>query len=401
MPSRKAMTIMEVMFAIMITTIGLLGAISVFPVASEMARKGRLNDEVTIAADAVTHKFDAMGMRQPARWVALIDQSANGQPPQVVNGSALPTAFPATYWKTSFCIDPRFTAANLTAHANNEQNWTQFPAYPQTVANSPRMQRITLTAGNRIVNDPVYGQVIYPNNPATIMGRFQADHAFTIEDHLVYDRPKDNSRPAIQTYPAIQPNIPGKRDTEGRLTWMATMCPKMDSITGGRQDEYLLSVVIFDRRSPALATRDFTAGPIAPPFAEDRWPDNEWVVNIAASDFYGNGFGGGEVRLNADYAEKLNHIRSGSWIMLAGNYPAIPDASGSPTTTAPIFKWYKVSDVGDSDTATIGGVLRATKEATLIGPDWDVSGDAEATVMSGVVAVQERTVRLETDGNGF
>ena len=63
------MTILEVLFAIMITTVGLLGAIAVFPVASEYARKGRINDEVTVCADAAGHKVDAMGMRRPERWL--------------------------------------------------------------------------------------------------------------------------------------------------------------------------------------------------------------------------------------------------------------------------------------------------------------------------------------------
>ena len=67
--TRGGMTILEVLFAIMITTIGLLGAIAVFPVASQMAKKGRLNDEIAVCADAAVHRFDAQYMRRPDRWI--------------------------------------------------------------------------------------------------------------------------------------------------------------------------------------------------------------------------------------------------------------------------------------------------------------------------------------------
>src|SRR5678816_393939 len=65
----SGMTILEVLFAILITSVGLLGAIAVFPVASEYARRGRLNDEVAIMGESAAHKFDAMGMGRPDHWI--------------------------------------------------------------------------------------------------------------------------------------------------------------------------------------------------------------------------------------------------------------------------------------------------------------------------------------------
>lgn len=416
MRSNRGMTILEVLFAIMITTVGLLGAIAVFPVAANYARKGILNDDVTVLTETAVHKFDSQGMRRPDRWIAFVDGSGNNQAATPYSGSALPTSFPGSFWKTSFCIDPRFTASNMTAHANNEQRWCYFPAFPQASNLSPRMQRVTLVNGMAGSNPPYA--------PAFVaMNRLQADFAFGFADHLSYERPgvqkgtlarSDNAAPAFQLYSPIKDAstgkmIQGKREDDGKLSWMVTAVPKMDLAYGSRPNEYILSTVVFYQRSPQMVTRDFNLAPPVPPFAEDTWPDNEWTVSIAGTDFYGSGNGGGEVRMNADWAEKLNTLKSGQWVMLAGNAPALPDANGNYTSFAPIFKWYRISDVDEIDVATINGNSRAVRTVTLVGPDWDwydlnkdgIADDVEVTVMPGVVNVFERTVPLEWDGAGY
>src|SRR5262245_1523452 len=63
--STRGVTILEVLFSIMLTTVGLLGAIALFPVASARARKARLNDAVAVSASSAVHMFDTMGMRRP------------------------------------------------------------------------------------------------------------------------------------------------------------------------------------------------------------------------------------------------------------------------------------------------------------------------------------------------
>lgn len=395
---RHGMTILEVLFAIMITAVGLLGAVAVFPVASQMARKGRINDMVTEGSESAAHKFDAQGMRRLDQWVALVDNTANNSQPVAVGGAALQSS--PLFWKTSFCIDPRFTASNIGAHAVTEQNWTRFPAFPNAGTFSPRMQRLTLA-----------------NGMGGIMGKFQADLAFTIEDEPIYTRPgeesmvagQSNADPALQQYTGSALSSPGKRQDSNKLSWMATVCPKMDLVTGRPDGGYVVSIVTYYPRIVG-PTRDFSI-PISPPFTEDAWPDNEYTVSIAGSNFFSNGFGGGEVRLHADYAEKLN-VKTGSWVMLAGNQGAKPDANGKPTELVQIFKWYRVSDVGELDTQVINGTSYAVRDVTLIGPDWDmqdvmpfggaaapvgngVPDDVEVTIVPGVVNVIDRTVRLE------
>src|SRR5262249_21362054 len=65
---RSGVTILEVMFAILVTAIGLLGAASLLPVASYQARRARSYDTFAAAGRAALSRFDAMGMRQPDHW---------------------------------------------------------------------------------------------------------------------------------------------------------------------------------------------------------------------------------------------------------------------------------------------------------------------------------------------
>ena len=422
---RAGMTILEVLFAIMITTVGLLGAIAVFPVASEYARKGRLNDEVTVCAESAVHAMDARGMRRPDHWMALIDNSPN--PPAVYTGPQLGPLAPAGAWRgfsqTSFCIDPRFTAQNIPNNVNYE--WTYFPAFPRQVAvaannpGSPRMQRITLANGSPGANPP-YAPAFVP------MGRFQADYVFSFPDQLMFERPgvqrsstnNDNASPAFQLYSPIKdPNnpgtiYPGKREDEGKLSWMATLVPKIDRWNATLDDKYVLSTVVFYNRSPNLVV-DLTGA---------SGPLNEWTATILGTDFHSSGYGGGEVTLTATgpgAADRLK-VRSGDWVMLSANVRANIFINNTLTVaTVPHFKWYRVSDADEDpyEQLPIGsGIFK--RDVTLVGPDWDlqdvfptngsaspnggdsIPDDVEVIIVPHVVAVFDRTVRLEFDGTG-
>src|ERR1044072_289059 len=66
---RPGVTILEVLFAILVTTVGLLGAVALFPVASAYARKARINDAAAYGGMTAFHEFDTRGMRRPDMWV--------------------------------------------------------------------------------------------------------------------------------------------------------------------------------------------------------------------------------------------------------------------------------------------------------------------------------------------
>jgi hypothetical protein len=293
------------------------------------------------------------------------------------------------------------------------------------------MQRITLVTG-------ATGGGTGPYPPATFppMGLFQANFAFSFEDQLATERPGvtkgvvqrsvDNAEPAYQLLSPIKdPNnpgtiYPGKREDEGRLSWMATLVPKLDRWSGTFEDKYVLSIVVFYNRSPNLAIPDYSGN------VGTLTNINEYSAvilgrnNSNVSDFHSSGFGGGEVTLSipvADpYASEKLKVRAGDWVMLSGHVRY----AGGPTV--PTFKWYRISDADEDPYQTTNATSNITyyqRDVTLVGPDWDlqdvlpfdtntglpqpdgIPDDVEVTIVPKVVTVFDRTIRLERDGTGY
>jgi hypothetical protein len=144
---------------------------------------------------------------------------------------------------------------------------------------------------------------------------------------------------------------------------------------------YVLSVVIFQQRSAALAMDG----------------QSERVVSILAMP--GAGITGGEVALTADNQAALK-LRPDDWILLGGasNFGARSDFD---------FKWYRVSDCDpELDTGGLGYI----RYATLVGRDWNpayvnVAASApynnfpQATIVEGVFGVYEKTIHLDFSAN--
>jgi type II secretory pathway pseudopilin PulG len=469
---RRGVTILEVLFAILVTSVGLLGAIALFPVASSLARRARILEASSAAGRTAVHTFDAVGMRRPDRWLGYVGASGIywDFPP---SGSTLsiPTPYnpyPITNFRfppgTAFCIDPRMVAANsgsvATATAASlfpyasgsrvlDTSGTQYP-FRQF---DPRMFRITLTGGPSPITLPI--------------GQFYADRIFQIEDDLAFMRPgnddvtnmpinptvltgtkftNDRTLPAIQRFGLMPDGTLGSRQTQGRYSWMATLVPQTDvySVASGAPtwsarglgssitDQYLLSIVVFYNRPADLAFQTNSGSVVTDPY-------HERVVDVSFFDntFTSDGSSGGEVllhwtatqsgandKLAADYLK----VRPSDWIMLSGNEYLV--INGVVQASVPRFRWYRVTHCDHEPTynaAPSGSPFTSSPGyelyVTLSGADWPAIGTsqttssgnnsttisnftanphlsmmqqtAEATLVEGVVAVFEKTVRLE------
>jgi hypothetical protein len=77
-------------------------------------------------------------------------------------------------------------------------------------------------------------RVTLSNNAPTAapMGKLMADSIFTINDDLTYDRPKDRSLAPVQQYEFLTaaPAVRSRRQTDGHMSWMATVVPKVDEL---------------------------------------------------------------------------------------------------------------------------------------------------------------------------
>jgi hypothetical protein len=417
---RPAVTIVEVLFAIMVATVGLFSVIVIFPFASSQAKRARINDMLAAAGRSAFHDFDARGMRRPDRWLAWDPR------PVGVGGQAFVPAANTIQRlplpPESICIDPRTIAAHTTsmplppapapiwpnlcvqmmtasASASNPsllpypggQCVQVFPyVSPATVPvfNGTYMRRITLWSG--AVNNA--GQKL-------AVTFSQANSIFQIDDDIAYTRDeKDKSATAKQAFVQLPTGEWLKRDTERKISWIATLVPQIDA-SGVISDQYTLSVVMIYDRPADLDNLEFTnsAGQPSGPKKERR------VFGALQT----TGATGGEIRIGSIYPDQLK-LKPNEWVMVSGSYVPPPALPGSPALTR--FQWYRVTE-SDSQPELIPNSNPPMYQiyATLIGQDWNTAFVAPAAagfastlefpvnvdIVEGAFAVYEKTIRLE------
>jgi hypothetical protein len=284
--------------------------------------------------------------------------------------------------RQSYCIDPRFVArgTNNAAHLIR----SQFPIVnvPGPGATPLNMARVTLT--------PPYLQ-----DESVYMGPLQADEVFTGSDDLTFDLPSDRTLGPQQNFSRLRvaPFAPLKRNTNGTISWMATLVPKLNR-KQVPTDEYTLSIVVFSRRvidqDSGLANLNLSS---------------ERLLQVRTFWSGTPATGGGDVELATlrDHKDDIE-LRAGNWVMLS-SYRLVPVPGGGPDDLVPVHKWYRVGNV-EEDAFFQGGVW--VRNATLVGPDWDWGNMANnfatgaystptyVTHARGVVAVFEKTIRLES-----
>jgi hypothetical protein len=316
---RRGVSIIEVLFAIGVVAVGLLGVIAVVPVGMNQAGKANTTDRATCVGLNAAQEFELRGYTNPARWL----------------GSTLSVG-------QSYAIDPHFLTRNPAGN--------QFPY--TTLAGVFSMPRLTLNGG------------LGPMTAA------QADSLFVGHDDLVFDLPAEKTLPPVQNYPGGS-----QREYEGTISWMATVVPKLDQ-TGQFRDLYILSIIVFHRRDMQLG--------------------NERVAVIPYNLFHGAGISGGDVTIVQHPASTNTpaddlEVKAGHWVMLSRQMPPVRPAS-APTA---LFRWYRVVSA-DPELDETG----KQRDVTLEGPDWPVPNSSDpptqVVIVSNVVAVYERTIRLET-----
>lgn len=168
-----------------------------------------------------------------------------------------PTSRTESIFVRKDCIDPRFVAEPLYTPLGPNV------FFPHVAGATLQMRRISVRS--------------FPSLAAAKMTSLQAESIFVSPDDLTSDLPTDNTLPATQTFALDASKSPVLRQSEGRLSWMATrLVPRID---GPRviRDAYTLSVVVFSNRDSSMQISSGAVG-VA---------DNERVVDV--SQFLGGG----------------------------------------------------------------------------------------------------------------
>lgn len=370
---RPGVTLLEVLFSIGIVAIGLLGVVAILPVAGNRVSHGTITDMADRVGRNGIRQFEVQQMRRHdfnnsawnSAWTQLYFPTGPGSttPYHIHYAATIPEPV---------CLDPLFIATRMDNNAITPvtAEVSQFPA----IASTSGIRRLSLRVLPGKVTSVNSGVATVPG-----MGRAQAEQIFMCQDDLVTSLPTDTGLPADQLF---VPDGTGtnrvKRNTEGAFSWMATLAPK--DVTSG--ELFVLSVVVFHRRDVTGITSTADA------------PDTERLVDVKFSNpsvVYGDGLGGGtlllQTRASARPAVDLD-VREGDWLMLL---------SGGVNR---VLKWYRVQGAErEPQVGRPAGNTLYTRMVTVFGPDWDTSLACQAVLLNGVVAVYEKTIRLETSSS--
>jgi type II secretory pathway pseudopilin PulG len=407
---RAGISLIEVMFAIGVVAIGLLGVIAVLPLALSQIGRGQVADTASRVAMSSVEEFHTRGMTRPDFWLAwnpAANQWLQQQQFQTGFGNTPGLVLSQSLYKQAFCIDPQFVAANcFVTTGNNRAHTFPYPnAPPQPNANThtdPRMMRISLRS------------IVDTTTPFNAQRRSAAvaaaENVFVSHDDLVLDIPADDSLPPEQLFSSLAgtPAFRSRRDFEGLFSWMATITPKIDG-AGFQKDLYNVSVLVFHHRDPRFAMfQDDNANNVQD--AGELPTDNEAVVEVGtatANPAYSNGFPGGGYRggdvllsMPSSMSPEVLSLKDGDWLMLKGWFRS--STSAPMSSDVPLFRWYRVVNA-DTAPELVNNGATYILNVTLDGPDWPstnmvnvaIGSPTKAVIVRNVVAVYDRTIRLE------
>ena len=428
---RSALTLTEVLIAMGILTLGLLGVAALFPVASFYMQKAEIADNGSAIARTAMADVVARGMLDPDNWLVY---NADGVAPisrggataridtatassflrpigltvrahlALLNNTTLPVADKQwclnTELGSAYVLDP-MGVAGATLFAANAANGLVycFPAgsamvpvqyyyddartawRPWAGANSYAptwpIRRVTFGQSNRAYTSQ--------NPGVTQLRSAYAGELFSSQDDLALDLPDRDDLPARQNWDLVDndndtstPPIPLARQWRGDYSWIVTVSPPSSAARdaladGGRGHEYNVSVVVFYKRpigrgDPVSALQIRDAATLL--------QQQERTVRAAVVS---TGLNGGELLLERQNdtltGSPFDGLKVGEWLMLCGPHPASTDAD--PRFT---LQWYRVVAIDGKDqpldatgnqpnpSSSWDGVER--RLVSLRGPEW-------------------------------
>ncbi len=442
---RRGISLLEVLVAVFVLTLGLMGIAMVIPAGQVLMADAARADRATACGRAALNDVQVRRWHNPGLWWQKWWPSTGvtATRPALVNGGLL-------YGETYF-LDPRFfvygsntskdSIRNFPYSAHPEREFALYGSAPRFWPNRARARRVGFS-----ITEPL------------------ADRLTTWADELIFSLGEDGGRPrqmytwldvasptnpsedsAFPVLPSDEFDITGKlpqhSSDQGRLTWSVMITPIVplayryydldgDPLTpkepridwdliglwdhdGGagtlpvplvppaRITRYEISIVVFYKR-------DFYCpeGSSDPTTDELRLnPDLEVVRERSVyAQLFGGGIGGGDVLLfvpdgDASRPPGYLDVKKDDWIMLKGldraGYVGPPNRACIPTCPT-VCKWYRVVGVDDLETGmpfpnpedTSNPLTGRQRYVTLAGPDWEVDTTAPAG-FSGATDIAE------------
>lgn len=370
----RGVTLVEVIFSMGVVLIGLLGVMSILPLAGNRAKDAVGLSVASALADNVMEEMLAQRWLSSGR-LAMFDDKGDLMP---FDGSR------------PFCIDPAFASIGGRQNQSNFYDTRFFPFYKEnhdpTLDPSLNYSAVVL-GGNplRMLRVGVLQRSSSPGVPLALLTRDQALRVADSPDDLLIERPKARTdSPFMLGVQATKDGLPyGGRFGSGDFSWLATVSPNSSP-------EYVtVSVaVIRNRQRGFLVPTSLAANP------EQNATDERMATISYTSGFRGGA--GGSIELNG--AENtVSRLRVGDWLMLA--------RSGG--TNIVVNRWYRVAAVEREvvQAANTGDRPVWRRQVYLDGPDFTFTSainpsnqiqtsNTLAVLVDGVVSVTEHVVRL-------
>ncbi len=401
---RRGVTLMEVLIAMGILLVGLLGAAALFPVGSYFMQKGDIADRGSAIAkvafaDLVTRGID------PDEW-QVWDPTWNNN-----NGAYQPMGQSMRAWMTnyrlnagvstmaafqtalndaggfSYLIDP-IGIAEGTRTGLNPNALSRAPYNAQLIWETEMPEGMTGVNANWV---SVYGNSFPVRRLTTAsasMGTFPspllAERQFGSRDDISYttqegDLPTHQRVAGFDDNGDLRPEIGWARNNTGNYSWLVSIAPSQSKAREALANDpgayyYDVTVVVFYKR-PVQSIQQ--------------------TERLVGGQVIATGTGGGEILLSklgdGIAASPYEELRQGQWVMVCGPHP-------SATPEDPLFftQWYRVLAIDEEEK----GFLQDEETQRLVGlrgPDWPWAPGAQVRVglFPGAVAVHTKSLRFK------
>ncbi|QDS98027.1 type IV pilus modification PilV family protein [Adhaeretor mobilis] len=426
-PSRRGISLLEVLISMFVLLFGLMGVASLFPVGNFYASRGERASRGVALSDAAFDEMLARGMLKPEAWlygdpdmatvtelnsesISPTDKSYVIHPETVFDGTArVPNPQRANIGEfnltagaigpgRAFVIDPIGVAAALPPQ--DPENHNQFFPYAGGVKLTATMPAAWKNSLAPILEDawPIRRVTLPAPDPTTNGGAIAlplnvADTIFSLHDTLSVELPEESDKPAIQRWRTADVDLSGsanntpddpsddqllRRQYDTTYTWLATVVPVtndgLDALQPAHDQygnrRYDVSVAVFYRREevPSETSERLLEAVLLP---------------------------GGELELigvdQQSLEDATEDIRTGQWIALAGV---------NQTNGTFLMKWYRLLSLDDETSIDSHGHI--VRRAMLDGPAWPQDPanpneveDLRAILLPGVVSVTTRSIPMQ------
>lgn len=349
---RRGISLLEVLFAVFILSMGMLGLGALIPVANFQVSQGLRADHSAACARAAFRILEARGLLDPRNW-----RNPDGDPPLFITNNQ-------AQWPT-FMLDPLFIARGGEG------------TYPVSGEHAPTMGRLTFPG------------MLYNNDfDVRRQSIARAESLFRWRDDLPGG--SNGERPVL---------IAGNGNAsisahEGSYSWMAMVTPSMlestvaakISANATKRMTYNVAVIVFYKR-------DVVPGSGAPPNGKEASHNVQQLLPVS--------FNPTTLTLTLDDTGDKTDLKivPGQWIMLSHR---ITNGTGVPGSMQ-YHRWYRVVSAGNRYRA-LANKTNIPLHVQLEGPPWPTAQldtslrDADkpaVTIHQGVVGVYERTIEFD------